>query len=469
MKNNKYLKLLKTTLIFGIGSVGSKLILFFMVPLYTAYLSTDEYGMTELIYTFMQLVVPFVSVVIYDAVLRFGISKKYNPNNVLLIGLLVVFFGSLLTIAITPLFSLYKSISGWEWYLCGYIILNMVLSTLMNYLKMVDKNILYSILSILQTLVLAVLNVVFLVNLNLGVAGYMMSTLIAEGVTIAASLIFGGIIPALLKGKFEKELLKEMLKYSLPLIFNNLSWWVVHSSDKLMIENMISISALGIYTVASKIPSLINVITSIFQQAWTLSSAKEFEEDNETKFYASVHDGLVFLTFFAAILIILVLEPFMKIYTSSDSYSSASLYIPLLLLAAVFSTLTSFWGSIYTALKKTVNSMVTTIIIASINLIVNFVLILQIGIWGAVIGTVVAYFVSVIIRTIDCRRYIKININFISLIINTVILTVQCVLVACGLNIYLISSICLLIFLITNYKVFLKIFKKVFKKKVAVQ
>ena len=73
--NDKYKALFKDTIIFAIGNLGSKMILFFLVPLYTNYLTTEEYGTADLIFTVAQLVVPVVSLTIYDAVIRFGLDK----------------------------------------------------------------------------------------------------------------------------------------------------------------------------------------------------------------------------------------------------------------------------------------------------------------------------------------------------------------------------------------------------------
>lgn len=455
---NKYLKLITDILIFSIGSIGSKLILFFMVPLYTNCLTTDEYGTIEIIYTFEQLLVPFASLTIFDAVLRFGLSKYEKKENILKCALLVLGIGSLFTIAVTPLIELYKTVSDWKWYISVYVILSMFGSVLQNYIKVENKNFIFALVSIIQTLTLAICNVLFLVVKDFGINGYMHSIFISKVISIVLCIIFGNILKELHNGKIEKDTLLRMIGFSAPLILNNIGWWVIHSSDKIMLELMISTSAVGLYTIAYKIPSLINVITSIFQSAWGISSVNEIENDNDTSFYSDVLLVLMLLVFGGAIMIILVLKPFMSIYVGKNFFDAWK-YVPLLLAAACFSTISSFFGSLYGALKKSINNMLTTLIAAAVNIFANFLCILKNGIIGAAIGTVIAFWVVSIIRMIDCHRYIKMDSHILLYLINTVIILLLAVFIFYDYNIYLCSLIALLTFLAVNAKNIFEVIK----------
>ena len=112
---SKYLSLMKDTLLFALGNIGSKLILFMMVPIYTNYLSEAEYGISDLVFSTSQLLIPFLALVIQDAVVRFCLSKEERSEDVLLVGLLVFAGSSVLTVAITPLVGLYDTLADWKW------------------------------------------------------------------------------------------------------------------------------------------------------------------------------------------------------------------------------------------------------------------------------------------------------------------------------------------------------------------
>lgn len=465
--NQKGKVLIKDIVIFGIGSIGSKLILFFLVPLYTNYLSTSEYGTSDLVVTISQLLVPFVSVVIFDAVFRFGLSKYENAESVLKCSLFIFMLGSIATLVISPLFLLYQTVSNYVVYIAVLTMFTMFHSILTAYLKVIDKNKIYALISIVQTLVLATMNIVLLICFRTSINGYLISNVISFVIPDIFLFVYLKVPSVVKNVKLDKRLLKEMLMYSAPLILNNVSWWVIHSSDKMMVEMMIGASALGIYTVAAKIPSLINVAISIFQQAWGISTIKEYESTEDTSFYTQVLRVYTLISFMATCVITFVIRPFMSIYVGSD-FGDAWKYVPLLLQAACYNAFAIFYGSLYGALKKSKNNMLSTLIAAIVNIIVNYVLIIYVGVWGAVIGTFVAYLVLAIVRIIDVNRFIKIKFNWFSFIASSVVVLLQGVSMSLDFYPYIISTISVILLIIINIKTvksFISIMANKFKRK----
>ena len=449
--NNKFKSLIKDTIIFGIGNLGSKVILFLLVPLYTNFLSTAEYGTADLVSTFSQLIIPFASLSINDAVIRFALKKDERPENVIKTAFCTFVITFIVTAATLPLLGLYNAIAQWKWYLAVQILLTSVSETEKAYLKAKNKNEFFTIISILQTLVLAVTNVVLLSSLHLGVKGYLSANNIALLFASILGFILGGLYKDLKIGEFDFALFKRMASFSIPLIFNNISWWVIHSSDKIMIEAMIGAGMLGLYTAATKIPSLINVIISIFTQAWGISSIREIEGDNNSTFFATVFNMYSTITFGAGIFFNSIIKYFMVIYVG-EAFRESWKLTPLLLSAAVFYAVSSYYGSIYSAIQKTVNSMVTTIICAITNVIINFIFINIVGVWGAIIGTVSSYFVIAHIRMIDINRFINISIDYKKYMFNCFLLLAQAILITINFYVTFVSFITITCFVIINRK-----------------
>ena len=458
----KYRNLLKDTVIFGLGNIGSKLIVFFLVPFYTYYLSPDEYGISDLVFTVSQLAIPFLSLVIFDAVIRFALSRKERPQDVLLIGLYVWAIGSVIAFLLTPLFGLYHTISEWKWYITVYISANILVSVELNYLKAINKNIQYSIICVLQTLSLALMNILLVAHVRLGIKGYLISYIVSNVFAAALTFFAGRYLKEISKAKYDKKLAKEMITYSSPLILNNLSWWVIQSSDKLMLESMISSTALGLYTVASRIPSLITVFITIFQQAWGISSIKEMDSSNDRHFYSNVFNYLSFTAFLGGISLCTIIKPFMDLYIRSLEYGDVWRYVPLLLASAVFSAIAAYCGSMYGALKKSMNNMLTTLVAAIVNIFVNYITILYAGIWGAMIGTVTAYALLAFVRLYDLKKYIAFDIDWNRLTINSILLLIQSIVVssvsvAIGI---IVSIIVLIAFMLINHNELKSLIKK---------
>ena len=461
--NNKYKNLVKDTAIFAIGSIGSKLILFLLVPLYTNYLSTEEYGIADLIFTVSQLIIPFVSLVVFDAVVRFALSKSEKKEDVFLCSLVVWGIGSLITVLVTPLLGLYAPIAKWKWYLCIYVIINVFMSIELNYIKAKEQNKLYATISIVQTLAMALSNILFIVIIPLGVDGYVAANIIGNFIAALGIFVFGKVYKDIRNAKFSATLLKRMLAFSAPLVLNNVSWWAIHSANKIVVELMLGASILGIYTVATKIPSLINVLISIFQQSWGISTVKEIESSNDSKFYSDIFNVFSFVAFFMSVGLILIIKPLMTVYVG-ESFVEAWKYIPLLLASATFSAVSSYFVSLYSALKKSINNMVTTLISAITNVVVSIIMINYIGLWGAIVGTFLAYFLMGIIRMIDVMRFVKMKIDLRRFVINSIILITEATLVSFEIHIYLVSALAVLLFVVVNFKLAKSFFSKLIRK-----
>ena len=461
--NQKYKTLARDTLIFGLGKFGSRLILFFLVPLYTNVLTKAEYGTADLVFTISQLLIPLFSVVIFDSVTRFGLAKGARKENVVLNAFVVILGTAILSIAVTPLYSFYKGISAWRWYLTLIIITASVMDVEMNYLKVCGKNMTYSIISIIQAGVLAGANILFLLVLSMGVRGYLLATIVSYLSTTALAFIFGHIFRDLRKGRFDWKLLQQMLLYSAPLILNNISWWVIQSSDKLMLEGMIDASALGLYSAAAKIPSLINVVVSTFHLSWGISSIREYESDNQHEFYANVFKVFSFCIFACCLALNVIVKPFMHFYVGEE-FREAWHYTTLLVASSGFSAISIYFGTLYGALKKTKNNMVTALIGAVVNLVVNYVAILLVGIWGALFGTLVSYIVVAGLRMFDIHKRIPFDIDFFRVGLNSLLLILHAILVSIDFHIVLISVCAVVIFAVLNKTVLAKTYKMAMAK-----
>lgn len=463
MAKSKYKILVTDIIIFGLGTLGSKLIIFLLLPLYTKALSSEEYGVADLVFSISELVRPFISLAIYNGLQRYGLSRDYDKDEVFRCATIVFLIGTIITIVITPIFGLYDLVNDWKWYLSAYTITVFASKNVFIYLKISDNNRLYALLSILQAFILAVSNIMLLVIWKRGVEGYLIANIIAPMSIAAIGFFKSGAYSGLLKSSYNKMLMKEMVLYSLPFIMNDISWWLIHSSDKLMIEGMIDASSLGIYTAASKIPLLINVIMAIFGQAWDLFVIKEYEGENNKKYYSDMFKYYVISVFGVCICIVSVIKPFMGIYVSSE-FSSAWQYVPLLLFSAAFASLDMFITTFFIALKKSGAIMCPTIVAGIINIVINYCFIQRINVWGAVLGTVIAYFTMMVIRIILLRNAMRFEMHLTRVWFLMLITGVQAFLVGMDYHIALMSAITLCLFLCLTFKDIKALFIFVFGK-----
>lgn len=412
MSGLRYKKLAQNTIIFAIANFGTNILRFIIVPFYTYYLATDEYGIVDTMTTTISLLMPFVVLAIQEAVLRFSLDSSKNKISVLKNSLIIFVFGSIVFLLSYFVFIYIKIFNGL--WLHFYIILtiNIFYTILLNFVRGAGHSIAFMIGGIINTFVMLVSNVILLSVFHLGIKGYFYALILGYFVSIVFLLYIVIKNYSFLDGKIDLLLLKDMLNYSIPLIPTAAMWWIMNVSDRYVLNLYLGPSATGIYAVANKIPTVISMLYAIFQQAWQISAVDELNASDRDEFYGRIYNFFFRGLFLASAITILVIKP-VVVTVVSDAYSSSWMYAPLLITSAVFSSMAGFLGVNYIASKKTKDALTTSVFGALLNTILNFLLIPKFGIQGAVIATLAGYYGVWIIRATIFNGNIKIHQDFL--------------------------------------------------------
>ena len=418
----KYRQLAGNTLVFAVGSFGTRLILFFLLPVYTYGLSAEEYGILELINTLSLLAVPILSGAIYQAVLRYGLDCTEKTEDVLRNAAAVLAVGSLLTLALTPLLRYSQVLAPVRWLFAGNVLAAMTAQTFLTYLKAAGRSRLFVILGLVQTGLLALFNLLFLPGLHLGLGGCLLAGVLSGGGTAILALLTGRLLPVLGRFQVNRKLLIRMLRYSLPLIVSQLAWWIIESSDKVMVSHLLDSEALGLYAVACKIPALLNVFIALFSQAWIISAFREYDQGGDAQFYGTAFRIFTVTIGLACSCLLVVIRPFLRIYVGHAFYEAWRI-VPCLLIASVFSSVSVFMGAIYGSMENSVHEMLSVVLTGLLNIGLNLLLIPYMGILGAAAATAISYLFIAVFRILDTRRYFRFPIRFPALAAQMVILS----------------------------------------------
>lgn len=452
---NNYL--IKNTIIFAIGNFGSKLITFFLVPLYTNILTLSEYGTIDLINVISTVIIPLITLNISEAILRYSMDTEIDKDKVLNIGITIFATASLLGILSYPILSIFYREAKALILIILFTLTAMSSHILLYSLRGREKLIDYSIISILQTFFIAFFNILFLVKFKAGINGYVLAYIFSNLITSFMCLAKLNIFKILKNFCFDKKIAKEMIKYSIILIPNSLMWWIMNSLDRVMVTSMISIDANGIYAVSYKIPTIVITVTSIFNQAWMFSAVKEKESKDKTEYTNKIYSALFYTIVTISIGLLLILKPLLKVYVGNEFYSAWK-YTPVLIIGTVFLTLGTFISNEYTAHKDSMGFLKSSSIGAIVNLILNFISIPLIGIQGAAIATCISYICVYTYRIVDTRKYLKLKFLDYPKIFSIIFLVLSALFVYINNSIsYILNFIILIIEIIITRKLWFKI------------
>lgn len=462
---NQYKKLALNSIVFTIANMGSKLIMFILVPFYTYMLTTDEYGTVDLFITIISLVIPITTMGIHEAAMRFAMKKEYNPKHVINNSFVAVFVGNIIFLLLSPIFIIFKVDIYYLIFIYLITFLNGVNTVLGQFLKGNDKTKLFALNGVLLSFFTLIFNILFLFFLHKGIEGYLLSLVFAYLVCNIYLIAKGNILSMINFKYLNIPLFKEMIIYSLPLIPNALMWWVMNTLNRFVILGFIGVQANGLYAVANKMPTIINTINNIFIQAWQLSAIEENDADNKNVFYGKIFNSYIIFTLFASSAIILVMREFIIIFLN-PSYYEVWRYIPILLIATVFASFSSFLGTNYIVSQETKGAFKTSGMSAICNVILSLLLVKFWGLYGISIATLVSYVVLFLLRLIDSNRYIKISYNKKEIVTISVIIVIQFYVYYIR-NIYISVAIQIVLFIliaIIAYRYFEKSIKKILYK-----
>lgn len=409
-QNSKYSYLAKNTMLFTISSFGSKILVFLLVPLYTSILSTTDYGIADTVTTTASLAIYVFTLNIQDAVLRFAIDRGNNPEQCLTFGLRVLCYGSIAFGAILSGLSLLNPF-GWGKHIYLFLFLQFFVVALnyifSYYLRAIDKVKEVAISGIITTLVTIICNIILLLIVSLGINGYLISMVAGSLLSsVYCNIIIGRSPVSLLLSSVDKSIKRQMLVYSIPLIFNAVAWWMNNSIDKYFVIWMIGQAQNGLLAVSYKIPTIMTAFHTIFFQSWNLSAIKEFDPEDKDGFFSKTYTMYNSCLVLICSGLIVLNIPIASVLFAKDFFIAWN-YSSVLLLSIVFSALAGFVGSVFTAVKNSKVFAISTVTTAVANCFLNLIMIPVWGVMGAVIATCISFWMIWAIRLICSRKYIK--------------------------------------------------------------
>lgn len=411
---NREKNLLKNFGILSIGNISVKLVTFLLIPLYTSYLSTKDFGLFEIVINTTSLLIPITTLDIADATVRFAMEAKVSSSEVFKISIKYCLIGTIVTFSmllVNHVFGIVAFLIGAEGLVLTIYFLCALLGVLVGYAKALNKVKNVAISSAIATIVTGGLNIFLLVFLKAGITGYFMAYVVGIAIQVAYLCLSVKDCHYGIKIIYDKELERAMLKYSVPLIVNNVAWWGNSALDRYIVTFFCGIAENGIYSLAYKIPTIISMMQSLFHQAWTLSAIQEYDSDDSKQYFRTTYNAYNFILIMLCSVLILANRTIARIMYAKE-FIDAWRYVPYLCIGFVFLGLANCVGAVFNALKQSKLIALSTLASALLNCLLNFILIPHFGALGAAFATAFSYMIIWLIRLMLLKK--KMDMNFFS-------------------------------------------------------
>lgn len=432
---DKYKKLFSNSIIFAIGSFGSSVLSFVMIPFYTYLLTNAQYGMVDYIQTTVFLLTPVVGLSLFESTLRFVmddempkkvvVSTTFFASLILSLGFIVIFMG------IRQWFHI-----DYFWYFIAILILTIFNTLIQNYARGAGFVKTFAVSGVVTTVLLVLGNITFLVFLHQGIKGYLISILLSILGSIVVNLLWTDFMHLVSVHYFKVDDLWKLLRYSIPLIPNSISWWLTSDVNRILLVTIIGVAANGTFAVASKPGALLTMVFLIFLRSWQLSATEEIESEDRHAFFSNIFSMVSAFHFLLMGMMIIFVHPLFALLFS-EKFAEGWVLVPPLLFAVTYQNFAMFTGVAYLAGKKTVNELLTTMLTGFINIILGFAFIHWFGIIGAALASFISFFVLFILRLRDTKKFVVVQIK------KSVFIGSQIVLFFLTMNVLFVSNLLL--------------------------
>ena len=380
---------LKNTFLYAVGVFSIRLINFILMPLLTRKLSTTDYGTITLLLTVSPIVLYVLTLQISQAI------PKYCANNLdvalrkmyISTGFWYVIFSYVAFYFLARIFpQLSEVVLGVprQQKLFNLALINICLFGIFTYLETQlrwDKKIVeYTIVSVL-IVVFSLILITPLIFLNMGIEGYFIGSVIAQFIGCCMAFYYGR---SNYKLTISKKLLRQMLNFTLPLTIAAVGGYVFSNLNLWLIRFFCNLSALGIYGVASRFSSIVSIILGCISLSITPLIYAEYQTKEMPYFLSFLFRICLLFALWSAALFVIFGHQILSIAAGKDFLSAAN-YIPLILLSYTFSSFYILTPGQY-IFGKTREMAVVNLIAGTVNLLLAFIFIKTLFVFGAVIA-----------------------------------------------------------------------------------
>jgi O-antigen/teichoic acid export membrane protein len=393
----KIKKLLNHTLVYGLGNTGNRIVGFFLLPLYSRYLTPEDYGVLALVGMFGEILFILTNMGQSSALFRtyFQYEDPQERETVFTTSLWLILtlsfpIGLLALILAKPLATILTGSPHYVvWLMIGIggVLMKTLLRMPLAVLRAREESRRYALSSFARTVISLVLAITFVVGLHLGGRGVLLSQLLAE------LLLCMYLLPITLRGlrlKYSHQDACHMLGYGIYLIPTALGSFMLQLSDRYFLRHFASLSVVGIYSLGSRLGEALSFPMQAFELAWPQFLFSNHKSPNAPALYARVFTYLLLVLGFLWLAISLLAKEIVMVMVAPP-FHEAYRVVPWIAGAFLMQGL-NYAGNVGINLHRKVKYRPMIIMTTAVlNLTLNFLLIPGYGMMGAALATFASY------------------------------------------------------------------------------
>lgn len=403
--------------IYAVGSIGSRLMTFLLVPIYSFFISPSEFGYYDICFAAIMLMLPIISLQLREGAFRFLLDTTTDEERTQVVTFsMVVLFRNifvclLLGVAVHLLFDM-----RYMWYTLVFACVFALFEVVQQMLRGLGHNKLFAGCGILSSFLIFAISVPLVVWADMGVEGVFVGNIIARFIAMLFAEWRVGVFSKFMRRNVDyKAVGREILRFSYPLVVVNLIVIFIASGNRFFIEHYLGLHDNGLYAVAVKFSAILDALVLIFNQTWQETAIRQYGDADRDSFYSKI------LNAFLWVLVVLVVGISYLVrlsygYIVGVEYQESMWLVYPLVLSSMFLALLVFYDMGYQCSKNTSRQLPCLIIALKISLITNYFFVIWWGLYGILASINVTYLFMLVYKMIDTRRYMRLRIDSRSMV-----------------------------------------------------
>lgn len=418
--------LFKSSIIYFIGQVLSKIIAFLLVPLYTGFINKGDIGYYDLTITILGIVVPVMFLEIWTGLLRFGLEqsdeagKRKVTNNALLVAFIALGLYSITYLAAAMVFQFRLPV-----WIYVYSILWIFQLLILGITRAYGANTLYAVSGVVSVFFNAAVTIIAVMLSD----GNVFSLYAGAAVSMAVQIVIINHKFHVLRNftfrDYDPVFMKTLIVFSLPLSLNSVMYFMMEGFNKVVISYMLGDETLGVYSIGNKVSVALNLVISVFSLSWQETIFKIESREEKEVVYNTGFNLMVKIVGMGVVVLLPIISIIFPYFVLGEDFQTSRNLIPFLMLVIFANALTSILASCFVAEKDNRGNLIAKTVSCLVNVVVLFSLINHINFYASAIALLLANATGIIIQLRLLKKHIVIRPKYSYLFIFIVMFSIS--------------------------------------------
>ena len=409
---NRAMQMLRNLGIYAVGSIGSRLMTFLLVPIYSFFIAPSEFGYYDICFVVAMFAVPIISMQLRDGAFRYLLDATTDEERTRVVTFTMVAMLRnicaclVLGVAAHLLFDI-----RCMWYTLVFACVFALFEVVQQMLRGLGHNKLFAGCGILSSFLIFAISVPLVVWTDMGIEGVFVGNIAARIIAMLFAEWRVGVFSKFMRSNVDyKAVGREVIRFSSPLLVVNMILIIISSGNRFFIEHYLGLHDNGLYAVAVKFASILEAIAFIFIQAWQETAIRQYGDADHDAFYSKILNAYLWVLVALVVSISYVTRLLNNYFIGVEYQDSICLILPQCLASAILN-LVFFYDMGYQCSKNTSRQLPCLITALLVSLTSNYYFTIWWGLYGILASINVTYLFMLVYKMIDTRRYMKLRIE----------------------------------------------------------